>query len=42
MWFPFLNWFVLTMIDQPFRSQILMWFGGHFGQPSSSITIAAA
>jgi len=23
----FLNWLVLMMVDQPFQSQISMWFG---------------
>jgi hypothetical protein len=28
MWFPFLNWFVVMMFDQPFLEPSLVWFRG--------------
>jgi hypothetical protein len=40
MWFPFLNWLVLTMVDQPFLEPNLMWFVCE-DAASGSITIAA-
>jgi hypothetical protein len=33
MWLPFLNWLVVTVVDQPFLEPDSMWLGRDFNSP---------